>query len=95
MAKNNRFGMWYRVFYDIFFNTSWYALNMLKINIKEMLFCLENRNKYKIIKKLSFIFLILKEVPVYKTCLWWVMANKNAISRCKTERKGLPWQFRG
>ena len=31
MAKDNRFELWYRVFYDIFFNTSWYALNMLKI----------------------------------------------------------------
>ena len=44
MAKDNRFELWYRVFYDIFFNTSWYALNMLKINIKKMLFCLENIN---------------------------------------------------
>lgn len=44
MAKDNRFELWYRVFYDIFFNTSWYALNTLKINIKKMLFCLENIN---------------------------------------------------
>lgn len=56
MAKNNRFELWYRVFYNIFFNTSWYALNMLKINIKEMLFCLENRNKYKIIKAYPSFF---------------------------------------